>query len=197
MLSPQRPTNVDEQPTDLSYWVQRCCKNRKSSSEYHLLYQGCTMIVHPARGALVQKDGREVFVSQSPKYTGRGWLQNLVGDIEAAVTTLNDGGGVEIKETFGDLVRKEITRRKTEDRRVPEEREHWVEWLNDDELPIVLGAWLARVGIVGVHLDLSRKASVDFHPTNDEFETVGSASSPSIMWGILCRLALARGAPSE
>lgn len=197
MLSPRQPTNIDEQPTDLSYWVQRCCKNRKSRSEYHLVYQGCTMTVHPARAALVQKDGREVFVSQSPKYTGRGWLQNFVDDIETAVTTLNDGGGAEVKETFGDLARKEIARRESEGQRAEAERDHWIEWLKDDELPIALGAWLARVGIVEVHLDLSRKASVDFHPTNDEFEKVGAASSPNSMWGTLCRLALARGAPTE
>lgn len=196
MLSPERPTNIDEQPTGLDHWVHRCCTNRKSSIEYHLIYKGCVLTVHPARGALVQKDGRELLVANpdGQKYKGRNWLPTLVGDIESAVQTVIAGGGATIPQTFGDKVREEIARRKTSGQRTAADREHWIEWLTDDELPIAMGAWLARTGIVNVSFNVSRRPSVDFHPTNDEFEKAGSASDPGVMWSLLGRLAHARGA---
>lgn len=194
-----RPTNIDDNPVkNLDYWVRRACSQKgRHASEYHYLYQGIIVVVHPSRAARLELDGRRVTLipeEDSKRYQGRGWLQRFVSDIEAAIQTLKDGGGDSIELTLGDKIRSEILRRNAgTPNEVPlEDLELW-QFLHDDELPVLLGAWMHRIGLMSCRYELTRQDVLSgFHPTNDEFDLGRLATSPSAMWTTLSKLATAR-----
>lgn len=184
------PTNIDAQPTDLEYWVRRATSKREADRESHFTYKGVSLVVHPKRAAEMVYDGRSV-VAEGP-YQGRGWVGKFLGDIENGITTLLEGGGEEDGMCLGDRLRVEMGRRENgEPLPEPEERA-WYQWLRDDELPILLGAWMHRVGVMGMRYDISRKPLLGFYPTNDEFHLGVQACSPSNLYVTLQRLAMAR-----
>lgn len=193
MITATDPVNVDTQPTDITYWVDRCCNNRGRDTEYHLIYRDATLTVHPDRAALTALDGREVFVGHDPKrHKGRGWLGNLVTDIEEAINTLEDGGGKEPAAKLGDLIREEITQREAGNRTRAPDRTHWIQWLDEDELPVLMGAWLHRIGMLHHKYELTRRPKLGFNITSDEFELGLAAIRAKTTWTLLQRLSANR-----
>lgn len=188
MLTPNNPTDIDQQPTGLDYWVKRCCNDQRRDSEFHLRYRGASLVVHPTRAAMVTLGDRRVFVEHDRKrHAGRQWLPNLCEDIEKAITTVAAGGGSAVQDTFGDLLRNEMARRKGTGQREPEAREHWMEWAQDDELPLLMGSWMHQCQLVRGRYEISRRPVLDFHPTNEEFEMASLAHAGN-MFIILKRL---------
>lgn len=184
------PMNIDSQPTDLEYWVRRATSKREAGGESHFTYKGVSLVVHPKRAAEMVYDGRSVVVEGT--YRGRGWVGRFVGDIESGITTLLEGGGEEDGNCLGDRLRAEMERRENGDPLPEPEERHWYQWLHDDELPILLGAWMHRAGIMGMRYTISRKPMLGFYPTNDEFHHGVQACSPSNLFVTLQRLATAR-----
>lgn len=180
MISPDDPTNIDEQQTDLQrsliHWVGRCCR-RGNADPYYLTHRGVALTVHPARAAYARKGDRQVMVAFNRKrHKNRGWLQNLTEDIDKAITMLEEGGGAPVQPVFGDRVRDEITRRKGTGQRSEAHRDHWVEWLLDDELPLLMGSWCYHAGLVTGRYHVQRQPKLDFHLTNDELATAAQLS---------------------
>jgi len=196
MISPERPTDIDAQPTGLDYWVNRCC-GKSGDSEWHFKYKATTLTVHPNRAALLILGDKQVMVEHDPKrYKGRGWLENLVADIEAAVAILQNGGGKSIPKCKGDFIRAEIARRASTGQRPPEERETWLEWAEVDELPLLMGAWMLSEGVLRVRYEVSRNALLDFHPTNEEFDMSRLVCAQN-MWTLLVRVIRSRMPPKD
>ena len=122
-------------------------------------------------------------------------MLRLVEDAEAAIGSLKAGGGVEPDPTYGDRIRAEIAMRKAGGRSETGSRTEWFQWLEDDELPLLMGAWLHHAHIVSGRYEITKQAVVDFHADNDEFELASMAMQPSNLRVTLNRLAVARGAP--
>lgn len=190
MLSPDRPTVVTA-GEDLGRWFDRCFSRRSSKDEYHLVHRDARITVHPARVVRVEKGGRQVVVKGA---TGRGWKPKLVSGVLASIDSLDAGGGEVVQATLGDLIREEMLRGA---RRPEAERERWFEWLDNDEMPLLLGSWLHVARVLGARIETSRLPSLKFHPTNEEFDLGVDASNAANLYGILYRLAIARGAPDS
>lgn len=197
MLSPNDPVVIEEgNPIGLSYWVRRCSETSSHRTEYYIRYRDVSVTLHPKRAALVSHQGREVLLGASDNnpYMGKGWLQAFCKDIDTAVDTLLQGGGDVSEPGVGEQIRAEIARRQEFGglARPPAERTEWVEWLENDELTVAMGAWLVDIGGVSCHYNLNRQPILGFHPTNDEFESTSLACRPTIMYMVLRRLAEAR-----
>lgn len=194
MLSPNTPTNIA--PKDLRHWIQRCC-DRSNASAYHLRLGTVLLTLHPARGALARKGSRQVLIDHDgDRHTGRGWLDHLEEDVRKAVATINQGGGEPIPLCLGDRIRIEVANRSARStlpeydhgRNAPEARQHWVEWMEDDELDLLLGAWIYHAGMIFMEVHAERRDKVDFYPSNDEFE-LAARVNPSHLFVTLKRLA--------
>jgi hypothetical protein len=187
MLSPEKAIDVTEHNLGLEHWLDRACGSKARDHEYHLTYRGAVVTVAPSRVAMVEKDGRYVRVDGEK---GRGWCPAFAKAVEAAIDGLDAGGGEPIRVPLGQVIRDEIVRRNAGGQRPVSEREHWVEWLEKDELPLLLGSWLHKKNILGAHMTVSRAPALGFYPTNEEFEM--GAIFPSVMFPVLRRLADAR-----
>lgn len=190
MLSPDRPTVVTA-GEDLGRWFDRCFSRRSSKDEYHLVHRDARITVHPARVVRVEKGGRQIVVNGA---TGRGWKPKLVSGVLKSIDSLDAGGGEVVKATLGDLLREAISLGAPK----PEaERKHWFEWLEHEELLLLLGSWLHVARVLGARVETSRLPSLKFHPTNEEFDLGVNASNAANLYAVLHRLALARGAPDN
>lgn len=195
MLSPEHPTDIDANGTGLDYWLNRACNGKGSlKTEFHLIHRGARLTVHPQRIALIEKNNKQIRVQGR---TGRGWCPEFVRSVTAAIDRLDTGGGREIARTLGHVVREEIARRATGSQRAVADRVYWCEWLEDDELPLLLGSWLFRSQIMSLSTHIQRNASITFHPTNSEFKMGTDVADPSLMLTALHRLAILRGAPTK
>lgn len=185
------PTDIDaNMVSDLSYWVRRATSKREAGGESHFTYKGAGLVIHPRRAAKLTRDQRTVFVDDD-SYTGRGWLDRFVGDIESAIATLEQGGGEEEEPPLGALLREEIARREAGVQPEGLDRSWW-QWLKDDELPLLLGSWLHRVGSVSLRYEITRKPLLGFYPTNEEFELGVRACQSDVLWVTLQRLSIER-----
>jgi hypothetical protein len=197
MLSPNKPIQIDDTPANtLDYWLGRVTRDKgRRPTEYYAVYKGCELTMHPHRAVLVKFDGRQILLTDRDKYKGRGWYKKFLEDTEATITTILAGGGEAPKPLYGDLLRTEIERREAGERNVVEDRTEWFEWLDDDELPLLFGTWLHHAGIVSGKYEITKRAVVDFHIENDEFDRAAMAMSSANLRVTLNRLAIARGAP--
>jgi hypothetical protein len=190
MISPRNRTDIDQQPTGLEYWVWRASEESGRAECYYLLYKGVELDVHSKRAARVTHDGREVYVEHDPmRHKGRGWKAKLCADIEKAVEAVLAGEGEETGQTFGDELRAEIARREAGE---PNPQEHWYQWLDDDELPLLLAAWLFKAGLLSHRYEITRHDKLGFTPTSDEFNNGASAVSARTLLVTLQRLAMVR-----
>lgn len=188
MLS-NNPTDIDAQSTGLDHWVRRATDRGSSRSECHYTYQGVQLVVHPKRAAMVRFEDRVIWVGLDKSYTGRGWFDRFLSDIETAIEDIKSGGGEQTDPPFGDKIRQEIKDRADGTAGDPSE---WWQFLDDDELPILLGCWMHKVGVMSMKYEISRNAKLDFQPTNDEFDLGARVTSPDILWATFNRLARAR-----
>ena len=196
MLSPEKPHAIDGSPANtLDYWLRRADDKARRACEYYCTYQGCELVLHPHRAFLVKYEGREILVHNTKKYKGRGWLKKYTEDCQAAVDRILAGGGKIPAKSYGDLIREEMARREAGSLFEPEDRTEWFQWLEDDELPILLGTWMFSGGILSGRREISKNPSIDFHPTHDEWEYAQRAFSTGGHQATLTRLAIARGAP--
>ena len=198
MLSPKQAVQIDDTPANsLDYWLHRVTNPRSNNRhEYYAVYRGCELVLHPGRAVMVQFDGRKILVNDPDKYKGRGWYKKLLEDTLAAIESILAGGGETPKPLFGVLIRTEIERRASGVRNAVEDRVEWFEWLEDDELPLLFGTWLHHAGVVRGTYEITKRAVVDFHIENNEFERASMAMSSGNLRVTLSRLAAARGAPS-
>ena len=190
MIHPDKPSDVTPR-NDLKYWVRRCC-DTSNKAVFYLTYQGMGLRLHPARGAYLKHNGTQKLIQHDPKrHKGRGWQQNLIDDIEEAYKALIGGRGDPIELYFGDVIREEVARRESGDKRLEGERESWVEWLTDDELPLVMGSWCYYSGLVHGEFHISRVPKVDYYMTDEEFDQAAKLSH-SNLFITLKRLAVER-----
>jgi hypothetical protein len=197
MLSPDDPHIIDGTPANtLDYWIGRAANKSRRACEYYCTYKGCDLVLHPQRAVLIKHDGRQIIVEDRHRYKHRGWQDRLVADVEKAITELQAGGGDATEPLYGDLLREELARRAQGQRRAEADRTDWFEWLDDDELPLLLGTWLFSAGIVSGRRTITKNPVVDFHPTHDEWEFASTAFTTGAHQTTLHRLAIARGAPA-
>ena len=190
MIHPDKPEDVTPRH-HLEYWVRRCC-DTSNKHVYYLTYQGMELRLHPSRGAYLKHNGKQKLIQHDPKrHKGKGWVQNLIDDIEEAYKALIGGRGDPIELYFGNTIRDEIARRASGAKRLEGERESWVEWLTDDELPLVMGSWCYYAGLVHGEYHVSRVPKVDYYMTNDEFDQAAGLI-PSNLFITLKRLAVER-----
>lgn len=195
MLSPDRPTDIDANGTSLEYWLNRACNGKGSMrTEFHLVHRGAQLTVHPQRIVRIEKNNKQIRVQG---YTGRGWCPKFVAAVSAAIDRLDAGGGTALPITLGQIVREEMARRAAGTQRAVADRVYWCEWLEDDELPLLMGSWLYRSHIMSLSTHIQRNATITFHPTNSEFGMGKDVADPSLMLVTLQRLAIARGAPTK
>jgi hypothetical protein len=191
VLYPDKPSDVTPR-NDLEYWVRRCCDSKNSNaSVFYLIYQGVDLRLHPKRGAYLQFQDKQITLEDTDRYTGRQWLKNFLGDIEDAYRALLGGRGNAIEEYFGDRIREEIARRAGASRRLEGERTSWIEWLMDDELPLVMGSWCYQSGLVTGKFSIRRVPKVDYYVMEEEFEQAAALSHGNL-FVTLKRLAVER-----
>lgn len=197
MLTPDTRVDVKD-GGGLHHWAHRCTTATGRPMEYYLRYRGVNVTVHPARAARVEHNGLEVTLDDTKKYRGKGWDRKLCADIEQAVDKVLAGQGEEVPLILGNLIRKELARR-TDGRemgldgpRPPGQRLYWFEWLNDDELKLLLGAWLGDVGVAIIGYTITRQPILGYTPEDGDLDLVSRVGHPSIMIGILQRLVDAR-----
>jgi hypothetical protein len=179
VISPDNPSEVTDK-NNLEYWVRRCC-DRGRTDIFHLTWQGVALTLHPARAAYLKLGGKQLLVKHDPKrHEGRGWLPNLIEDIEDAYRRLLAGRGKDVQKVFGDLIREEVERRAGVGRRLEGERESWIEWIEDDEMPLLMGSWSYHTGLVRGRFNVSRIDKVDFQLTNDEFDKAARLSHSNL-----------------
>lgn len=177
------PTNIDIEPTGLDYWVRRAT-DKSARGEKHYTYQGARLVVHPQRAAMISFEGHTIMVQDDDSYKGRGWFDRFLSDIEDAVARIKAGEGDVPQPSAGDRIREEIKLRKAGEKPEPTE---WWQYLNDEELPLLLGCWLFRSGVMSMKYEISRNAKLDFHPTNDEFNLGAQSTHHHVLWATFQR----------
>lgn len=202
MLSPETAHAIDGSPANtLMYWLKKSEDKGRRPCEYYCTYHDVDrtvdidLVLHPRRACLVKYDGRQILVANPKRYKGRGWLQRYTEDVELAILNLVNGHGEEPEPLYGDLLRTEIALRKTGGWYKHEKRTEWFQWLELDELKLLLGTWLFSARILHGYREVSKHAVIDFRPTNEEFEHAARAYGSSALQVTLTRLAVARGAP--
>jgi hypothetical protein len=196
MLSPRNAHAIEGGTTGtLEYWLRRADDKNRRACEYYCTYQGCDLVLHPHRAFLVKYEDREILVHDPKRYKGRGWLKKYTEDCQAAVDCILTGGGTVPEKSWGDLMREDLKARMAGNRVAVEDRTEWFQWLEEDELPLLLGTWMFSAGVVSGHREISRNPSLDFAPTHDEWEYASQAFTTRALMTTLTRLAIARGAP--
>lgn len=188
------------EPTDitadkLNYWLDRVGRGWFGSLESHFLLTGVLLVMDPHRRVLASYEGRQILVEGR---NGRGWLAELEAAVVQAVAKLLVGEGEPLALSLGDVIRAEIERREAGGNAKPaSERKAWIEWLEPDELPLALGAWMHDVGILSVRVHTTRNPSLAFQPSHDEWKGgVAASNARNVLW-LLGRLAIERGAPAK
>ena len=191
------PTDIDSNSvSSLDYWVRRATDKRsKSRGESHYVYQGVRLVVHPKRAAMIEQGDRVLWVGvDSGVYKGRGWFEKFLADIETAVSNVKSGGGETKEPSLGDKLRAEILLREAG---TPTTPSLWWHFLRDDELELCLGCWMHRVGVMSLKYEITRNATLDFQPTNDEFELGARSCQSHVLWEVFKRLGNARSELAE
>jgi len=171
----------------LLYWVGRADRSQRIQ---YLQYRGMNLVISSARAARINNGEREVWIGDEQKYKRRGWVQRFTADIEQAITHLEAGLGDPIKQMFGDQLREELDRRRSGI--TPEFKMRWFEWLETDELQMLMGVWLIQSGCLSHHIKITLQETLDFCPVGEEFDLSFRAVQSKQILTILQRLAHAR-----
>jgi len=198
MFSPDGPLDIDQDQPGLDYWVRRIDTSNKRPTNYYLTYRGVSLTLHPGRAATVAHEGRQTVLDDRDRYKGRGWPGRLCGDVEDAITALLAGEGEEPQQRLGHRLRAELERREEGGLHAPADPEAaeigWYTWLLNDELKVLMAAWLHTSGCVQGKYNITKQSGVGFDPTNDEFELTPLAMRPRTAVELLVRLTSERKA---